>query len=116
VAPRLIGEINTETIQLVFRALSPDRGSDNPLDDRYSETVQEINAVISGPGAEDLESGILAVSDFKVLVPAKDISIGLSERHAFRFEGHTFDITNIKPIPTRPRPVAYVCMTRRATR
>ena len=106
VIPRLFAEANESKVELILtQKISDGR---NALSYTNSETAQEINAIITGPSAENLERGFLAVSDLQMMIAADDITVGLSAKHRIKFEAQYYEIKFIRPVPRYPSAVAYI--------
>jgi len=112
VIPRLFAEANTAQIELVRMQRVAD--GRNLLSYTNSEVTQTIDAIVTGPSEEDLQNGFTATTDFRVMVAATDVTLGITETHRVRFDSITYDIMSIKPVPTRPGPVAYIVHIRRS--
>lgn len=114
VIPRLFAEANTdvEQIQLILNVRVKD--GRNSLSYKNSTALQTIDAVVTGPSAEMLERGFLSASDYEVMVPAKNITVGISEKHRVKFDNAVFSIIDIRPVPRRPYPVAFKFGIKRA--
>ena len=113
VVPRVMNSLNTSQITLVHRSESAVAG--DPLGKTNTLTTETIYATISGPSHEDLEKGLMSVSDYRVLVPAYTLGTLMNEDDAVRIDGIDYDITRLQAHPKTPDPVAYSFIAKRVT-
>ena len=88
----------------------------DPADPLASEWVPQehtVYAVVGGPSVESMEQGLLASSDFEVLVPAGSLPSPLREKDAIHFGGINYDIVGVRSHPHVPPAVAYRYMIKR---
>lgn len=112
VIPRVWRSANTSEVTIVRRYDSA--LADDPLGVRYITTTEDLYAVISGPTVESMESGLLEVSDYEVLIPQSTLGTQLSTSDAIQIDGIECDIVGIRAHPKIPIPVAYRYLCKRA--
>ena len=105
VVPNVFNSLNRSQITIVHRAESSVAG--DPLGVKYTETGEDIYAVISGPTTETLERGLLDISDYEVLIPAHTLGTIITENDGFIIDSIFYDVVSVQAYPKVPDPVAY---------
>ena len=111
VVPRVMNSLNTTTIVLVHRSESAVAG--DPLGRSYTSTTETIYGTIAGPSHDDLETGLMSKSDYRVLVPAYTLGSEMTEEDAVRIGGLDYGIMRLQAHPKHPSPVAYSFIAKR---
>lgn len=109
--PMVLASMNTQKITVVrgFAA----QGTNDDLETVYSESTQEVDAVVFGATVETIESGVLTAGDYEVIVAAEGFGLMLTKNDAIRIDGQDYEVVQARELPKYPEPVAYRMMCKR---
>lgn len=104
IVPEVIAGMNTDPVTIVRRVRTAD--PTDSLAYTWVETEEQVYAVLHEPSAENMETGLMTISDYEVLIPVHCAAI-LDEHDAIRIDGADFDVVGIQHHPKQPNAVAY---------
>lgn len=111
--PAVFDSLNLTQIQIIYRSQTID--PTDVLNVTTVETSYDVNGVIVGASARNIERGLVIASDFECLVSAADLqSAPSARRDAVRYNGANYDIIGVLPCPSVPPVVGYRFFLRRA--